>query len=136
MQSHAQQLQLQQLATDDQQRNEDAAPSSNSQNDNTRCTTSTTSAAQMWYKSPPPRHGEVNCQIEMDETEYILHQRGAISVREQVLLDTGSTMDLFCNSKLLSGTPYLAERSIQMLTNTGPKVHRHQENVSVFSAPV
>ena len=59
--------------------------------------------------------------VEMD-TELLLHQE-AISVQDQILLDTGSTMDLFCNSRLLSGTPYLADKPIQMLTNAGTKVH-------------
>ena len=107
---------IQAMTTDDQQRNEDAGSGSTNRNNNNRSTASATSALQTWYKSPPPRTGDVNCHTEMDEAELLLHQE-AISVRDQILLDTGSTMDLFCNSQLLSGTPYLADKPIQMLTN-------------------
>ena len=77
MHSHAQQSHP---ATDTQKCEEDAAPNSSNCNDTTRSTTGDTSAAQMWYKSPPPRTGEVNCQIGIKETEYLLHQREAIYV--------------------------------------------------------
>ena len=122
------------MSTDDQQRNDDAGSSSTNCNDDNRSTASATSNAQTWYKSPPPSTGDVHCQIEMD-TEVLLHQE-AISVRDQILLDTGSTMDLFCNSRLLSGTPYLADKPIQMLTNAGTRVHRYQGKVPVFKQPV
>ena len=131
MHSHVQQS----TATDDQQRNEDAGPSLTNRNDNNQSTASATSATQTWYKSPPPRTGDVNCQIKMDETEFLLHQE-AISVRDQILLDTGSSMNLFCNSRLLSGMPFLADKPIQMLTNGGPKVHQYKGNVLVFNKPV
>ena len=130
MHSHAQQS----ISTEDQQRHEDAGSSSTNRNDDNRSTASAKSAAQTWYKSPPPRTGDAHCQIEMD-TEVLLHQE-AISVRDQILLDTGSTMDLLCNSRLLSGMPYLADKPIQMLTNAGTKVHRYQGKVPVFKQPV
>ena len=69
MHSHVQQL----MTTGDQQCNEHAGPSSTNRHNNNQSTASAMSATQTLYKFPPPRTGDVNCQIERDETEFLHH---------------------------------------------------------------
>ena len=62
------------------------------------------SQTRTWYKSPPPRTGFTGCQIEDESMEVLLHQHlggHEVTIRDQIMLDSGSTMDLFCNRELL-----------------------------------
>ena len=109
----------------------------NIRSDDNKSTASGASTTRTWYSSPPPRKGDNHCQIDLEVIEYLLLQgEHRVSIRDQIILDTGSTMDLFCNMNLLDGQPYLADRTIEMATNAGYKVHRYQGIVPGFPEPV
>ena len=94
------------------------------------------SSPRTWYGPAPQRSGQNHCMINRDDVGCLLHQQDGASIKDQIILDTGSTMDLFCNRDLLEGDPFLADVPIYMLTNAGQKVHRYQGRVPGFASPV